>query len=126
MLTLGAGALILLGVSPAGAATFSVTRTDDPPAGSCDPTDCSLREAVAASQAAAGTDTIRLGAGTFTLPQDQLPDISQELTIEGAGRTATVITGADTSGTNATIRAGVFVVQAGQLTLSKLAVSGNR
>jgi CSLREA domain-containing protein len=49
------------------AATFTVTRFDDPLPDGCAPTDCSLREAVSAANAQAGTDLIQLAGGTYTL-----------------------------------------------------------
>lgn len=49
------------------AATFVVTTTADPSPGSCDPQDCSLREAILAANAAPGADTILVPAGTYTL-----------------------------------------------------------
>lgn len=53
-------------VDAADAATFVVTREDDPPPGSCNVGDCSLREAVMAANAAPGS-TITVPAGTYTL-----------------------------------------------------------
>lgn len=71
-----------LGVS---AATFTVTRTDDRNA-SCLPADCSLREAVAAANAAAGNDVIE-----FSLPMPATIEltgpiaITSNVSIEGPG-----------------------------------------
>lgn len=48
------------------AATFTVTRLDDPAPGACD-SDCSLREAVRAVDAGSGGDTIAVPAGRFRL-----------------------------------------------------------
>src|SRR5262249_49018386 len=62
-------------VAPVRAASFVVTRFDDPTPGGCNPGDCSLREAVMAANAAPGS-TITLSAGTYTL------------TIPGADETA--------------------------------------
>ena len=53
------------------AATYIVTRGDDPAPGGCLPTDCSLREAVLASNANPGVDVIQLAYGgvyTLTIP----------------------------------------------------------
>jgi hypothetical protein len=48
---------------PSGGTDWVVTRTDDPAPGGCVPGDCSLREAVMASNANPGVDTIRLSHG---------------------------------------------------------------
>jgi CSLREA domain-containing protein len=83
------------------AATFTVTKTADTNDGSCD-ADCSLREAVIAANAAAGADTIVLPAGTYllTLPDtnENLSangdlDVTDALTINGAGSATTIIDG---------------------------------
>lgn len=88
---------------PAAAAEFVVTLPDDPaPGAAClQGGDCSLREAVLANDpAAAGADTVRLPAGTFTLTRVGANndtgatgdlDVTQELTIVGAGADSTVI-----------------------------------
>ena len=56
-------ALLAMG-STASAATYRPTRTDDPVPNGCKPKDCSLREAVIASNAAApGASTILLRPG---------------------------------------------------------------
>jgi CSLREA domain-containing protein len=50
------------------AATYTVTRFDDPTPGTCDPGDCSLREAVSAANADGyNPDKIELPPGTYTL-----------------------------------------------------------
>jgi CSLREA domain-containing protein len=49
------------------AATFVVTRTDDPAPGACLRTDCSLREAIQAANARSGADIVRLGSGIHLL-----------------------------------------------------------
>ena len=96
--------IALLGPSgatrPASAATFNVTRTGDGADGVCD-ADCSLREAIIAAAAAAGDDdTVTVPAGVYTLTITGLGenasatgdlDISEELTINGAGAANTII-----------------------------------
>lgn len=91
--------LCLLVASPVLAANFTVTKVADTNDGVCD-SDCSLREAIVAANAAAGADHIILGSGlTYTLtlgPADPsgtlVPgsgdlDITDALTIDGNGST---------------------------------------
>src|SRR5215216_4717200 len=90
------------GAAPAAyAATYSVTKTADTAVGACD-SDCSLREAIIAANAAPGADTITLPAGTFTLTragagEDAAAtgdlDIAGDLTIAGKGAGTTIIDG---------------------------------
>ncbi|MGH2523235.1 MAG: choice-of-anchor Q domain-containing protein [Anaerolineales bacterium] len=49
------------------AATFTVTKTADTNDGSCSASDCSLREAIVAANAAPGPDIIALPSGAYTL-----------------------------------------------------------
>lgn len=68
------------------AATFTLTRFDDPLPGNCLPTDCSLREAVLAANAAPGADRIVLGVGDYVLtrvdePPPEAPGTSQQLVV---------------------------------------------
>lgn len=71
---------------PAHAATFTVNSTSDPGTGICDIGECTLREAINAANAAAGTDNIAFaipGAGPHTiLIGSQLPAINA-MTIDG-------------------------------------------
>ena len=85
--------------SPATAATtFEVTTTADPPPGSCDLQDCSLREAILAANATPGTDTILVPAGTYRLELAGVDDtgvagdldITDATTIEASGGEVTV------------------------------------
>jgi len=66
------------------AATFNVTRGDDPAPDSCLASDCSLREAIEATPATPGVDTIVLGAGQYQITRGEL-SIASEMIIEGAG-----------------------------------------
>ena len=85
-------AALFLFATGAQAATFTVTRFDDPAPGVCDG-DCSLREAIRAANSAAGPDTVVLPAGTFTLSRTGLDDVADvgdldiqgSITIAGAG-----------------------------------------
>src|SRR4051795_5851776 len=56
---------------PAAANTFNVTTTDDD-IGSCDPGDCSVREAIAAADANSGEDTVNIPAGHYLLTNGEL------------------------------------------------------
>ena len=51
--------------APAAATNFEVTRTDDPVPDFCQPTDCSLREAVRAAATSVGEDRIELHPGAL-------------------------------------------------------------
>ena len=101
-------ASLLLAAKPAHAATtFTVDRTDDPDpatAKACTdaPSDCSLRGAIVAANAASGADDITLPAGTYTLTiagadEDTSYtgdlDVTDELTINGAGARSTSVVG---------------------------------
>ena len=99
-LLVGVLPLPMLPIQPAGAATFTVTRTGDPTPDGCRRNDCSLREAVIAANNRSGPDTIRLGRGRYELtrpaPDENEArtgdlDISGNVTITGAGPNKTVI-----------------------------------
>lgn len=82
------------------AATYPVTRFDDPIPNGCLRFDCSLREAVIAANATPVADVIALQAGTYTLTQVQPGpdtelsrdlDVSRDLQIVGQGPQATIV-----------------------------------
>ncbi len=81
-LVLGAPAAVVQGA----ATTFTVTKTADTNDGTCD-ADCSLREAITAANANAGTDTIAFnipGAGPHTIqPTSPLFTITDPVIIDG-------------------------------------------
>jgi uncharacterized repeat protein (TIGR01451 family)/CSLREA domain-containing protein len=125
-------------IQPAHAATFTVTRTDDPVPNGCLVGDCSLREAVAAANAAPGS-AITLPAGTYNL---QLPgptygglNVTTGVSINGAGANSTIVdahglgrafyyTTNDPSGNlGGGIRAGFTDLRS--LTLTDLNITGN-
>ena len=100
--------LILVFAAPAAAAPFTVTRFDDPVPDACAAGDCSLREAIRAANASPGADTIALGAGTYLLQRPGTSDatalngdldITDDLSLTGAGAGATTI---DAQGTAVT------------------------
>jgi hypothetical protein len=103
-------AVILSGVLPlsplpirsAGAATFRVTRQNDPAPNGCRQNDCSLREAVIAANNRPGPDTIRLPRGRYELtrpmPDEDASlqgdlDIAKDVAIIGRGPGRTIIDG---------------------------------
>ena len=81
-LALGAPAAVV----QSAATTFTVTKTADTNDGVCD-ADCSLREAITAANANAGTDTIAFdipGGGPHTIaPTSALPTITDPVIIDG-------------------------------------------
>ena len=90
--------LLVIAALDAQAATFTVTRADDPLPGECAPGDCSLREAFEA----AGSndpfdvrDDIVVPAGTYALVRGTLGAIFQPLRVQGAGSGVTRIVDED-------------------------------
>ena len=84
------------------AADFTVTRTDDPVPGSCQPEDCSLREAIITSNDTHGADRVILGAEKYLLTQKGTGeddgstgdlDITDDITITGVSSATTIIDG---------------------------------
>ena len=86
----------LLASSAASAATYTVTRFDDPAPGPCLATSCSLRQAIARANSNPGTDRIALPAGTYALTRiDNTPHsleagigalwVTESVLIYGAG-----------------------------------------
>jgi CSLREA domain-containing protein len=77
----------------AGGVVLTVTRTDDPAPDTCTPTDCSLREAVLAADAAGnGLDEIHLAAATYHVGAPTIM-ATGVLSIIGAGSGQTHIEG---------------------------------
>jgi hypothetical protein len=86
--------LLTVAVAPVPGDTFTVSSTDDPLPDGCAVDDCSLREALEASNANdpfAPNDQIVLGAGTHVLVRGDLPVVSQNLVVSGAGADQTRI-----------------------------------
>jgi hypothetical protein len=117
MLIAGAGAGVLgaaLLATPAGAAAYSVTNTDDSGAGS-------LRSAITNANSNPGIDTITFSgvtSGTITLESD-LPAITEGVVISGPGSGAITISGndsfhaftVDTSGSGAVTISGLTIAE---------------
>ncbi len=129
--------LILASLSTAQAATFTVTRMDDPAPDACTATDCSLREAVLAAELTAAADSVVLGTGTYVLTR-VAPEGSEftgtagplwvvtPLTITGAGATRTRIRwDAITPHGHSVIRFG-NAVGSTQMTISAVTLSHGR
>lgn len=104
--------LLLLGVllvpPPTHAATFNVTRTDDPPPGSCLPSDCSLREAIIAANLSAGADTINLPADIYTLSIVNSSSMGENAAATGDLDILSNITVVGAGADRTTVRAGLF------------------
>ncbi|HYJ90891.1 MAG TPA: CSLREA domain-containing protein [Pyrinomonadaceae bacterium] len=84
------------------ASTFTVNTLADHAVGSCNPADCTLREAIRAANNSAGADTINFSSGltgTITLQSDfggQLL-ITESVTINGPGARVLTVSGNGTS-----------------------------
>ena len=65
------------------AAEFTVNATGDHAADACDGTDCTVRDAIAAANAAAGADTITVPAGTYALSARRAGRSPSPVTISG-------------------------------------------
>ena len=83
-------------------ADYTVTKEADTNDGTCDVSDCSLREAITAANAAGGDKSIYLPGGTYVLDligsgEDANAtgdlDITDDVTINGAGEGTTIIDG---------------------------------
>ena len=104
-LSITSACFFALAAGTASAATISVTTTADPASPTCPSAgNCSFRGAVAA---ASNGDTVSLPAGTFTLTQGEVL-AGVYLTIQGAGREATVL---DASGTSPSSSARVLRIR---------------
>jgi CSLREA domain-containing protein len=120
-----------LAVPSAGAATFTVTRTDDPVPGPCD-ADCSLREAIRAANTGLGGDTIVVPGGLYRLAlaganEDAAAtgdlDLTKTVTVMGAGASSTAI---DAGGIDRVFEVeGGTTVEISGLTITGGLVNGN-
>lgn len=135
----GALTLLLCVAASASADTYTVTRTDDPAPGACLPLDCSLREALEASNASTAVDDLVVVPGNavpYAVEIDSLPILDEvEVRGEGADRTvlkgtsATFVVGNGSEGVvlvGLTIAGGAGGIQNnGGLTLRRVSVEGN-
>lgn len=129
----------LLGVDAQAQTTFVVTSTGDASNGACGPGACTLRDAVEAANATAGTDTIEfgiLGGGVHTIVLNSaLPTVSESVTIDGYSQPGaaanTNATGAldavlliQLSGSAGYYQAGLTIGAAADATISGLVLNG--
>ena len=138
VLSLAATAALILAVATntgqSQAAAFTVTKTADTADGTCD-SDCSLREAIIAANAAVGADTMTVPAGTYTLSiagtdEDASAtgdlDITDDLTITGAGAAGTIVEACDSSGGPCSGIDRVFEIWTSTVEISRVAIrNGN-
>ncbi len=129
---------------PASAQIFTVTTTDDD-VGSCDPGDCSVREALAAADANSGEDTVSIPPGHYVLTQGELfTDSLDTLNVIGHSARDTILDAAGSSrvfnGFDGTINMSHLMITGGvapdqgggiyfdgeQMTLDHMAVVGNK
>ena len=108
-------ASLLVG-GPLHAATYPVTRSDDPAPDACAAGDCSLREAVLAANATPDDDRIDLPSALHQLALGQL-NVTGSLEIVGTGMDTSIVRGDGV--------AGVFDVASGaSLRMSGMAIDG--
>ncbi len=106
----------------AAAATFMVNTSDDVDTGACNAIHCSLRSAINAANAAAGSDTIAFdipGPSPHTIqPLSPLPPVTDPVTIDGTtqpgymGSPIVELDGTTAGGDGLTIRSGSSTVRA--------------
>jgi CSLREA domain-containing protein len=143
---------LLLHPAAATAALFVPTKTSDGADGSCDERDCSLREAVVAANALPGEDVVLLAPGVYalTLAGDEDAalagdlDVTDDLVLAGGAALDTIVdaggidrvieiaAGASLEVRDVTLRHGAAngpgggIENAGDLTLLRMVLSGNR
>lgn len=103
------------------AATYNVTKILDTNDGSCDPIDCSLREAIGSANATGDDDTITFDQAVFATPQT-ITLTGSALNITNNGKLS--INGADRLSVSANNLSRVFNISIGaDVTISSLTVS---
>ncbi len=97
LIAVAASALLLCSVASASAETYTVTRTDDPNPAPCEPSDCSLRGALAAANATTTVDDLIVlpaSAAPYLIQYEFLTlPINDDVEIRGAGADETVVKG---------------------------------
>ncbi|HET8955011.1 MAG TPA: choice-of-anchor Q domain-containing protein [Solirubrobacterales bacterium] len=141
-IALGAVALLFCLAGSAAAQTYTVTRTDDPTPAPCEPTDCSLRNALMAANATTTVDDVVVlpaSSTPYVLQYEELAlPIADEVEVRGAGADKTVIKGDGKESiffvgpfkatlTGLTITGGNSAIQSnGQLLVRAVAIEGNK
>lgn len=120
-LPIGLALLALLCAATASAQTYTVTRTDDPNPAPCEPSDCSLRGALAAANATTSVDDVVVlpaSATPYLLQYEFLTfTIKDEVEVRGAGANQTIVKGDG--------QESIFYVEPGiKATLSGLTITG--
>ncbi|HEU5106221.1 MAG TPA: choice-of-anchor Q domain-containing protein [Solirubrobacterales bacterium] len=96
-IAVGALALLVCLVGSAAAQTYTVTRTDDPSPAPCEPTNCSLRQALEAANMTTTVDDVVVvpaSSEPYILQYEELAlPIADEVEVRGAGADKTVIKG---------------------------------
>jgi uncharacterized repeat protein (TIGR01451 family)/CSLREA domain-containing protein len=112
-----AAACLLLGATPAAAATYTVNTTDDTnDVGGCTAlTTCSLREALTAAGASSEDDVVDVPAGHFVLSLGEL-SVGSNVEIAGAATRSTII---DANGASR-----VLGIDSGAVSLRDLTITG--
>ena len=104
--------------------TFTVNSADDSDDGSCDASHCSLREAITASNANDGADTIAFaisGAGVPTIrPDSQLTEVTDPAIIDGTTQPGGFV---EIDGTNAGADSDALHISAGNTIVRGLVVN---
>jgi hypothetical protein len=141
-IALGALALLLCLAGSAAAQTYTVTRTDDPTPAPCEPTDCSLRNALMASNNSASVDDVVVlpaSSTPYILQYEELAlPIADEVEVRGAGADKTVVKGDGKESiffvgpfkatlTGLTITGGTSAIQSnGELLVRGVSIEGNK
>ncbi|HET7507225.1 MAG TPA: right-handed parallel beta-helix repeat-containing protein [Solirubrobacterales bacterium] len=122
-LSLGLALLaLLLFAGSASAATYTVTRNDDPVPGPCEPDDCSLREALMASNGTMTIDDVVVVPASdspYLIQYEELYlPITDEVEVRGAGANTTVVQGDG--------KESIFAALATKVIVSGLTITGGQ
>jgi CSLREA domain-containing protein len=109
-------------IQMAQAATWTVNSLDDSSDGACNATNCTLREAITAANAAADADLIDFSSGvTGTLMlSSALPALNTDISIQGPGAEVLAISGTETPDFYTSWR--IFNVTGGTVVISGLTI----
>ncbi|HKF83179.1 MAG TPA: right-handed parallel beta-helix repeat-containing protein [Solirubrobacterales bacterium] len=113
-------AVLLCLAGSAAAQTYTVTRTDDPNPAPCEPTNCSLRQALEAANATTAVDDVVVvpaSTEAYLLEYEELAlPIADEVEVRGAGADKTVVRGDG--------KESIFFVGPFEATLTGLTITG--